>query len=53
MYRDPTANKVIKHIDGEERKRVRVVREARRRWRGEWFASEDEVRRFVEMVERL
>ncbi len=52
MHRDPTANNAINHLVREERKRVPVVREARRK-RGVLYASEEEVRQFVDMVEGL
>ncbi len=52
MHRDPTANTAINLVVREERKRILVVREARRK-SGTAYASEEEVRQFVEMVERL
>ncbi len=56
MHRDPTANSAMNHFVREERRRVPVVREARRKHGmayGMAYASEEEVRRFVEMVEKL
>jgi len=52
MHRDPTANHAISQIVREERQRVPVVREARRK-HGQWYASQEEVQQFVEMIEML
>ena len=52
MHRDPTANHAISQLVREERNRVPVVREARRK-HGLWYASQEEVQRFVEMIEAM